>query len=163
MSSSVNETLRAFYVEYRQQLYTYAVSITRHREAAEDAIHQAFQQLLWRETLPADLRPYVFRCVRNAALDGLRRTKVRTDSIFEDSAEANNHAASAPAAPSVAELNQWLQMLSTDERETIVLKTYDAFSFQEIADLRGVPLSTTASWYRRGLAKLRAMLAQEDL
>jgi RNA polymerase sigma-70 factor (ECF subfamily) len=163
MSSSVNESLRALYVGNRQQLYTYAVSITRHRETAEDAIHQAFQQLLCRGTLPADLRPYVFRCVRNAALDGLRRTRVRTDSIFEESAGADIRASSAPVAPSVAELNQWLETLSADERETIVLKTYDAFSFQEIADLRGVPLSTAASWYRRGLAKLRAMLAKENL
>jgi RNA polymerase sigma-70 factor (ECF subfamily) len=161
MNPSVGETLRALYVDNRQPLYTYAVSITRQREAAEDAIHQAFQQLLRRDLLPADLRPYVFRCVRNAALDGLRRTKVRTDSIFDDSAEAINPAANAPATPPVEELNQWLQTLSTDERETIVLKIYDAFSFQEIADLRGVPLSTTTSWYRRGLAKLRTMLAQE--
>jgi RNA polymerase sigma-70 factor (ECF subfamily) len=163
MSSSVNEMLRAFYVEYRQQLYTYAVSITHHRETAEDAIQQAFQQLLCRDRLSADLRPYVFRCVRNAALDGLRRAKVRAaDSIFEDLAEANTPSARAPAALSVAELNRWLQMLSPDERETIVLKIYDAFSFQEIADLRGVPLSTTASWYRRGLAKLRAISAREE-
>jgi hypothetical protein len=37
MSSWVNDLLRGFYVENRQQLYTYAVSITHHREAAEDA------------------------------------------------------------------------------------------------------------------------------
>jgi RNA polymerase sigma-70 factor (ECF subfamily) len=163
MSSSVNETLRAFYVESRQQLYTYAVSITHHRETAEDAIHQAFQQLLCRDRLPADLRPYVFRCVRNAALDGLRRTKVRGDSIFDESIELGTHDASSNVPLSVAELNQWLEMLSEDERETIVLKIYDAFSFQEIADLRRVPLSTTTSWYRRGLAKLRTIVAQENL
>jgi len=163
MSSSVNETLRGFYVENRQQLYTYAVSITHHREAAEDAIHKAFQQLLRRDLLPTDLRPYLFRCVRNAALDGLRRAKVRGDSIFDESVEPDSHAVRAPEAPSLAELNQWLEMLSEDERETIVLKIYDAFSFQEIAGLRRVPLSTTTSWYRRGLAKLRTMVAQENL
>jgi RNA polymerase sigma-70 factor (ECF subfamily) len=163
MSSSVNETLRAFYVENRQRLYTYAVSITHQREAAEDAIHQAFQQLLSREMLPADLRPYIFRCVRNAALDSLRRTKVRADSIFDESIQVGVPAVDLSAAPSAAELNQWLQMLSTDERETIVLKIYDAFSFQEIADLRSVPLSTATSWYRRGLAKLKTQVTKENL
>ena len=29
------------------------------------------------------------------------------------------------------------------------------------AEARGVPLHTAASWYRRGLEKLRAMLAKE--
>ena len=77
MSPAATETLRAFYVENRQQLYTYALSFTRQREAAEDAIHQAFQRLLRQEELVDDLRPYVFRCVRNAAFDGLRRLAAR--------------------------------------------------------------------------------------
>ena len=161
MNSSVGETLRAFYVDNRQPLYTYAVSITRQREAAEDAIHQAFQQLLRRDLLPADLRPYVFRCVRNAALDGFRRAKVRTDSVFEDPAETDPEAPGSAGAFSMAELNLWLDQLSPDERETIILKIYDDFSFQEIADFRGVPLPTATSWYRRGLAKLRVLLTKE--
>jgi RNA polymerase sigma-70 factor (ECF subfamily) len=163
MSSSVNETLRGFYIENRQQLYTYAVSITCHREAAEDAIHQTFQQLLRRDDLPADLRPYIFRSVRNAALDALRRAKTRGDSIFDESSMAAVPAANVSPALSVAELNEWLAKLSEDERETIVLKIFDSFSFQEVADLRRVPLSTATSWYRRGLAKLRTIVAQENL
>ena len=163
MSSSVNETLRGFYIENRQRLYTYAVSIIHHREAAEDAIHHAFQQLLRRDNLPIDLRPYVFRCVRNSALDSLRRTKTRGESIFDESVELGTQDSGSNGLLSVAELNQWLEMLSDDERETVVLKIFDAFSFQEIADLRRVPLSTATSWYRRGLAKLRTMVAQEKL
>ncbi len=158
MSPTVSETLRAFYVAHRQQLYTYAVSLTRQREAAEDAIHQAFQQLLRREELPADLRPYVFRCVRNAALDGLRRAKVRGDSIFVEERTEDQAAPGTPAKFPARELDEKLQCLSPDEREAIVLKIYDDFTFQEIADLRGVPLPTVASWYRRGLEKLKTLL-----
>ncbi len=158
MSSPANEVLGAFYFENRQQLYTYAVAITRQREAAEDAIQQAFQRLLRRGSLPAELRPYVFRAVRNAALDGLRRAVVRRDSVFEETA-APDAAVSAPAdALSPAELDQLLQSLPPDEREAIVLHIFNAFSFQEIADLRSVPLATAASWYRRGIARLRTQL-----
>jgi RNA polymerase sigma-70 factor (ECF subfamily) len=163
MSHAVSETLRAFYAGHRQQLYTYAVSITRPREAAEDAIQRAFQPLLSRDALPADLRPYVFRCVRNAALDDLRRDQIRQESIFAVDQPA------APATPwsapslSAAEVDAQLQRLSSDEREIIVLKIYDDLTFQEIAELRGVPLPTVASWYRRGLEKLRALLAKESL
>src|SRR5258708_19936162 len=76
MSPAVTETLRAFYVENRQQLYTYAVSITRQREAAEAPIQQTFQQLLHRRALAADLRPYLFRCLPTPALAGLPRPPV---------------------------------------------------------------------------------------
>ena len=158
MSPPVNETLRAFYVENRQQLYTYAVSITRQREAAEDAIHSAFQNLLRRDEFPADLRPYVFRCVRNAAVDGLRRANIRGESIFADVPASDQATPAAPASLLARELDERLEKLSPDEREAIVLKIYEEFTFQEIADLRGVPLPTVASWYRRGLEKLKTLL-----
>ncbi len=162
MPVPVHETLRVFYAENQDQLYTYAVAITRQREAAEDAIQLAFARLLRRTDLPAQLRPYVFRCVRNAALDTWRRDRTRTDSLFSplDDQLAPPTAPEAPAV-STAELDQWLATLSPDERETIVLKIYDDFSFQEIADLRGVPLPTASSWYRRGLAKLKALWIKE--
>jgi RNA polymerase sigma-70 factor (ECF subfamily) len=159
MSAIDTETLRAFYVESRQQLYTYAVSITGNRESAEDAIHGVFEKLLQRGCLPDDLRPYVFRSIRNTALDGLRRTRVRRDSIFEVAATTEG---SGPAPAFKAdELERWLQMLSPDEREGIVLKIYNDFTFQEIADLRQVPLQTAASWYRRGLEKLKALVTTD--
>jgi RNA polymerase sigma-70 factor (ECF subfamily) len=158
MSPSATAKLRAFYVENRQPLFTYALSITRQREAAEDAIQQAFQQLLRRDESVAELRPYVFRCVRNAALDGLRRTAVRGDSIFDRDA-VPELVASPSVAPLLAhELGEKLGLLSNDERETIVLKIYDGFTFQEIAVLRDAPLPTVASWYRRGLERLKALL-----
>jgi len=153
------EAFRAFYVGSRQQLYTYAVSITGNRESAEDAIHGVFEQLLRRGDLPAELRPYVFRCVRNAALDALRRTKVRRDSIFEVAATLDHR--EPPPAFQSDEIERWLQMLSPDERETIVLKIYSDLTFQQIADLRQMPLPTVASWYRRGLDKLKTIVTTD--
>jgi RNA polymerase sigma-70 factor, ECF subfamily len=155
------ESLRAFYVASRQQLYTYAVSITGNRETAEDAIHGVFEKLLRSTDLPAGLRPYVFRSVRNAALDGWRRTKIRTDSAFEIAATMEADAPGEPAGSVADDLEPLLAQLSPDEREAIVLRTYCGLAFQEIADLRGVPLPTAASWYRRGLERLRAMLKEE--
>src|SRR6188768_708821 len=75
------ETIHALYVGNRHQLYTYALSITGDRETAEDAIHGVFERLLQGERLPADLRPYVFRSIRNAAYDAWRRAKVRAEAI----------------------------------------------------------------------------------
>ena len=162
MSSTDIEALRAFYVGTRQQLYTYAVSITGDRQAAEDAIQGVFEKLLRCEGLPADLRPYVFRSVRNAAYDAVRRTKVRTDSIFDAAATADAAEPESPVASQPGELEPLLQQLSPDECETIVLKIYDGLTFQQIADLRQVPLPTVASWYRRGLDQLKTLLTAEN-
>jgi len=160
MNPTEIEALRAFYVESRQPLYTYAVSITGNREAAEDAIHGVFQQLLRRPDLPADLRPYVFRAVRNAARDAWRRASVRRDSLFAFFPNAS--AAAPPPAFRPDEVERLLAQLTDDEREVIMLKIYSGLTFQEIADLRQVPLPTAASWYRRGLDKLKTLLAAES-
>lgn len=155
MNATHIEALRAFYTGNRQSLYTYALSITENREAAEDAVHGVFEKLLRGRGLPADLRPYVFRCVRNAALDARRRTKVRGDSIFDAEAVATAERSRSD------DFEPLLRELSPDERETVVLKIYSGLTFQEIADHRQLALPTVASWYRRGLERLRALLTKE--
>ena len=96
-------------------------------------------------------------------LDAWRRYPDRMDSIFDERAEQSLLSSTAPSLPTLspAEAESWLAALSPDERETIILKIYDDFSFQEIADLRAVPLATASSWYRRGLAKLRTLWIKE--
>lgn len=155
MNQTFVEQLRRFYESHRQELYTYSLALTRNREAAEDAIHNAFQGLLRRGSAPAELRPYVFRCVRNAAMDDLRRTTGRESELF---VAPDGHAVDLNLR---AELNTLFAQLSDDERETIVLKVFDAMTFQEIADLRNVSINTTASWYRRGMEKLKTLWMEE--
>jgi RNA polymerase sigma-70 factor, ECF subfamily len=161
MSPQDIDALRAFYVGNRQPLYTYAVSITGNREVAEDVIHGVFEKLLRGGRLPAELRPYVFRAVRNAAFDGWRRAKVRADSIFETPAAPGANEPVSPAAAPVDDFEPLLRQLPADEREAIVLKIYSGFTFQQIAELRDAPLPTVASWYRRGLERLRTLLTTE--
>lgn len=161
MSGTVTEQLRMFYVDHRHELYAYAVSITRDRPAAEDAIHAAFHRLLDRADLPSHLRPYVFRSVRNAALDELRRVQVHADCMLAAGPGAVADSPGGVGALQPDEVEAGLRELSPDERETIVLKIYSDLTFQEIATLRDTPLPTIASWYRRGLEKLKTRLGKE--
>lgn len=109
-----------------------------------------------------DLRPYVFRAVRNAALDDRRSTKRRSDSIFAD-VLAELSAASAHSSPGAkADLGELLGRLSADEREVVVLRIYSGLTFREIAELRQVLLPTAASWYRRGLERLGSWLSGDS-
>jgi RNA polymerase sigma-70 factor (ECF subfamily) len=153
MQNPIVERLREFYEAYRQALFTYALALTGCRCAAEDAIQNAFCNLLRRGKAPKELRPYVFRCVRNAAVDLLRSTRreAATDSIFEI---LNGRNAPIPL-PVQHEIEHLMQLLSEEERETILLKVYSGMTFKEIATVRGVSINTAASWYRRGIRKLQ--------
>jgi RNA polymerase sigma-70 factor, ECF subfamily len=159
--------LTQLYCDFRQQLFTCALAVTGSPSRAEDAVHDAFCQLLRRQDAAddrmMDLKAYVFRAVRNAALDQLRRLgpprEPLPDYVFDP---ASGPAASAEDAEFKRQVVELLARLSPDERETIVLHLYGNFTFQEIATLRQAPMGTVVSWYRRGLDKLRRKLEVAD-
>lgn len=114
-----------------------------------------------------DLKSYVFACVRNAALDGLRTDRRRSDlqnSIFET---AVRNPSSNGATESENEFNhserserlkQAVEQLSSAAREVVVLKIYSALTFEEIGRVLEQPAKTVATKYRRALIKLEEKL-----
>ena len=108
---------------------------------------------------PRRLKVYVFRSVRNAAVDELRRgqmTEMLNESfIFDRQAEPDEAAIRSEFQGHVAEA---LLSLSQDERESVVQHLYCDLTFREIAQLRGVSINTVSSWYYRGLNRLRGLL-----
>ena len=147
------------YDQYSGQLFTCALGVTGCSGLAEDAIHEAFCRGFGLTELPRNLKAYMFRSVRNAAIDQIRRRK-RTSVLVD-----NYVFDAAPGPLEAADNKQFRQRvagallkLSDDERETIVQHLYADLTFQEIADLRERPIGTIASWYRRGIEKLKGFL-----
>jgi RNA polymerase sigma-70 factor (ECF subfamily) len=154
----LRHNLKMVYNKFHRQLFTMALSITGNRESAEDAIHNTFFNLLKKETMPYDTKLYVFKCVRNAAIDQIRNKK-KNISINE------NFAYIFDPQPDLLEniedeefRNQvalTLTKLSDNESETIIQHLYADLTFKEISELTETPIGTVTSWYRRGLQKLK--------
>ena len=157
----LNGALERIYRDYRQQMFTCALAITRCPDRAEDAIQEAFGRLFRLGRKPRHLKAYVFRSVRNAALDQVRRNPPPVNGIdefiFDPGAGPREAAATSEFERRVAEA---LLTLSDDERETIVQHIYGNLKFREIARVRERPLGTVAGWYHRGLRKLRTRLEE---
>lgn len=152
------DTIRAAYRENGAALLAYAAALHQSREAAEDAVHDVFTRILKHRPAVDDWRPYLFRAVRNACLDG-RRSQERAargqeglQFLEADTVDMRERLAIEDA----------LARLSTNHRECIVLKIYMGFTFGEIGALCGVPANTAASWYRRGLQRLHEILEGQD-
>ncbi len=145
---------------HRLALFSYALSRTGHRETAEDVVHGAFAQVLKKQRLPKEVLPYLYRCIRNGAVDGHRRAALRKekDALFA----APNGATSPEVVARFKELEDALGVLESDEGEAIVLKLYGGLTFKEIAVVKGKSVNTVASWYRRGLEKLRKHLGEDS-
>lgn len=152
----LREELEHAYQSFGDQFYRTALAVTRCRATAQDAVQTAFAKALRISHQPRDIKAYMFRSIRNAAID-LRRKQRRTvpltaDMIFETPPEQQAHVELVERLEKIA---RCLEKLSEDERETIIQHLAADLSFQEIADQRQRPLPTITSWYRRGMAKLK--------
>jgi len=158
---TLNGALQEIYRDCRQQLLTCALAITRCHDRAEEAIQEAFYRLFRLNKKPRHLKAYVFRTVRNAAIDQVRRNPPPADEvhefIFDPGANPRETAAANEFKRRVTEA---MLTISTDERETIVEHVYGGLTFREIAQVRQAPLGTVTAWYHRGLKKLRARLEE---
>jgi len=149
------KTLQRFYRSHRQGLLSYALSLTGNRDSAEDAIHTAFAKLLHSEAWPRELSPYMYRAVRNEALQERRHAnrEPATVAIFDGTHNGRDH-------ESEDLLNEALKALRDEERESVVLKGLNGLTLQEVAEVHSVSINTAASWYRRGMTKLRERLEE---
>ena len=159
---SIEDQLENLYDQCGDQFYHCALAVTRCPAAAEDAVHNAIRSAFRLTQTPANLRAYLFRSIRNAAIDLIRKESrmepLSLEMIFEIPAEQTN---TIHHQEFLEDFTKELSELSADERETIVQHLVAHLSFQEIADVRGRPMGTVTSWYRRGLEKLKQKLKHE--
>ena len=156
--SQINR-LQRFYECHRQALFTYALSLTGQSVEAEDLLHNVFAKLLEKGKLPLELRPYVFRMVRNGFIDAARKQKVQQEPLFDfDLVPADS-----PSRDLWLELESSLEALGEKQREVIVLKSLDGLSFREVANVLDKPMGTVVSLHRRGMEKLKNLLNKEKI
>lgn len=143
--------IRSFYEDNKQSLYAYALSLTGKHADAEDAVHVAISKLLKLNLMPRKLKSFVYRSIRNAAIDAWRKYGSRQGAM-PDIGEVPDEERDMSFSE---ELQELLLKLKADEREIVVLKTVDGMTFKEIAGISGKSSNTVASTYRRSLEKLR--------
>ncbi len=146
--------LGAIYEQFRRELFATAWAVLRRSDLAEDAVHSAFARLIRLPKLPADPKLYVFRSVRNAAIDLAKtRSRQREQPLASDwdAAGAAPDSSSAELSGLVADA---LERLAVESREVIELHLHAGLTFQEIAQMLNEPLPTVTARYYRALDKL---------
>lgn len=156
--------LEDIYRDHRRGLFGLALSVVREAATAEDAVHEAFLRLAKQPAQPTgDAVAYVYKAVRNAAIDQTRRRQVRptptddTASLFTTPTK-DDPGQRAEASETQAMLMQAIDNLPADEREAVVLRSFGGLSFKQIAAATDKPLSTISSQYQRALTKLKEQL-----
>jgi RNA polymerase sigma-70 factor (ECF subfamily) len=158
--------LRAVYERQSVRLFGVANAILRDRDAAADALQDAFLRIAARagqfDPARGAAEAWLAGIVRHAALDIARR---RGREIPTDDPALGDQPVEADALERVAasaegrRLRECLETLEPKNREGIVLAFVHGLSHPQIAARLDQPLGTVKAWIRRGLLRLRECLA----
>jgi len=124
---------------YGRPLGRYAASIVGGR--SEDVLQDAFAKALpalRRDDAEIDLRPWLFRIVRNTALNDLRDSPPSPEALAETLAGGRNPAEELEAREQLADLMRRLQALPEAQRAAIVMRELEGLGHEEIAAALGL-------------------------
>ena len=156
--------LERLYDEHAQAVFAFLLNFTRHEADTRDLLQELFIRLARRPELldgVRDERAFLLRLAHNQAIDLIRRRGTREKQYQQLAGETVPIFAPASGTDEDAfrqALSAALGELPPDQRAVVHLKLWEGLTFEQIADLLGIPLNTAASRYRYGLDKLRERL-----
>ncbi|CVI58479.1 sigma-70 family RNA polymerase sigma factor [Agrobacterium leguminum] len=159
--------LRLIFDREAERLIAVAERIVRRRELAEEVVQDAFIRI-WTHAhqYRADhgsARGWIYAIVRNRALnllrDGKREHTVEEVEALRESEQADEVMAAWHRLDRNSRLYACLGGLDERKRSGILMAYIGGYSHGEIAGRLRIPLGTTKSWIRRGLAALRECMA----
>jgi RNA polymerase sigma-70 factor (ECF subfamily) len=120
----------------------------------EDVVQDAFLKLVALRQPPRAVVPWLYRVVRNGAIDAqrmARRRQQREAAVRPARWFVEPEIDGLDAATAVATL----QRLPPEQREVIVARLWGGLSFEEIADVACCSASTAFRWFDAGIDTLR--------
>lgn len=158
------------YRDHADHVYRVAFAILHDSEAASDATHDAFARAYERwEQYDANrpLRAWLHGIVAHAALDAIRRRRVRertARALGHESELTEDSGAGDPAGDAVRRrvVEECLATLTPQARATVVLRHYYGYDYAEIASFLQTSPGNVGSLLSRAHADLRRQLALQS-
>lgn len=160
------ESFNLLVSRWEKRVYNYLLRITANREDAldltQDAFLKAYQNLRKLDD-PGRFAPWLYRIAHNEAYSMFRKRKPQTDmdEIEPEATGTKITMGGSSVFPMELSLSvaSALDRLSPDQREAVVLKIYQGFKFEEMAEILSCPVSTIKSRLYTALELLKVELA----
>lgn len=159
---ALEEVFRAHYAG----LTSFAIRFVRSRELAEELVQDLFLSI-WskREDMPSveSFRTYLFRAIRNRALNHLRREKLERrwteQAVDESEGAAPTHSDEVAIEGEVSgAIRAAIDKLPARCREVFLLSRDGGLTYIEIAESLGISVKTVETQMGRALKSLRISL-----
>jgi RNA polymerase sigma-70 factor (ECF subfamily) len=152
------------YDEYVRKIYRYVYYRTHHQETAEDLTSlifmKAFEEIRSFKKQKGTFSAWLYRIARNTVIDHYR--SVRTTSPLEDVWDALRDKQDVPRdldlQTKLAEVEVALASLPSAQREILLLRLWDGYSYAEIAQMTNKSEAACKMGASRALKALRNSL-----
>ena len=144
---------------WEKRVFNYLLRLVSNREDALDVSQEVFlkaYQSLPKLDDPARFSGWLFRIAHNEAFSLLRRKRPETELAGEPRPELSPRL--LPMELSLA-VETALNRLNADQRAAVLLKVYQGFKFEEMAEILECPVSTVKSRLYTALDLLKVTLA----
>ena len=145
---------------WEKRVFNYLLRLVSNREDALDVSQDVFlkaYQNLPKLDAPEKFAGWLFRIAHNEAFSLLRRRRPEGE-LPPHMAAPDSGGRLLPMELSLA-VESALKRLSEDQREAVLLKIYQGFKFEEMAEILECPVSTVKSRLYTALELLKATLA----
>jgi RNA polymerase sigma factor (sigma-70 family) len=122
---------------------------------ADDCVQEALVELARQSTSPDNLVAWLYRVVRNRALNAVRAEGRRNSYELLAAEQRANRKPNEADPAETSELNDSLATLDAAAREIVVLRVWGGLAWQEIAELVGGSKSSAQRTYAQALELLR--------
>lgn len=152
--SDRRKTIEHIMQEERDSLFRLACYKTGNADDAADIVQDVFLKIWYMDSVTVkDVRKYLYKSVSNACISYQRTHQdvVYTDFDGMDFEEQPNDG----FEEEYRRISMLLKMIPPEQAEVISLRTIGGKSFDEIASLLGVNVSTVKSRFRYGIDKIQ--------
>lgn len=147
--------------EYADNVYRFILKNLRHEEDAKDVVQSSFEKL-WinKDKVENDRsKSYLFTVAYHQMIDLIRKNKrVSLKDDFSYSKLTTNE----PQHQIKEVLNKALYKLSETQRSLVLLKDYEGYSYEEIADITVLSISQVKVYLHRARIQLKNYLVKPE-
>ncbi|HZW65314.1 MAG: RNA polymerase sigma factor [Ginsengibacter sp.] len=146
---------------YADNVYRFILKNLKHEEDARDVVQASFEKL-WinREKVDNDRsKSYLFTVAYHQMIDLIRKNKrVKLEEDFSSSLQTTRE----PQSEIKKLLNEALYRLSETQRSLVLLKDYEGYSYDEIAEITSLSISQVKVYLHRARIQLKNYLVKPE-
>jgi RNA polymerase sigma factor (sigma-70 family) len=157
--------IEVLYDRYATAILRYCRSLLRSTQEAEDVQQEVFVtalSALRNGAGPATFRPWLYRVAHNACISHMR---AKRPNLVAVDGEIIASATTEPASEEREELRQLLDDLSAlpeVQRGALLLREMDGFSYEQVGEVLGLPVTTVRSTIFRARSTLQGLAEARD-